>query len=172
MWGQTASSSGTGYPDEDDVRSGVLYGSASEYEGTAIDLATPLADLDDANMSSFETSSLAGLETLYDLEGVPADYTTDGDTERITILVESKQTMLDDSGNQRKEIEVLRCSALCSIVTDPKVGDTITLKASNGTRTYRLTQMPVMSDSHLEWEMEFQRSKLVKVGGVKVAPVN
>ncbi|MBL8815269.1 MAG: hypothetical protein JNL58_04510 [Planctomyces sp.] len=168
--GTLVGGAGGTFPATDDVRNGTVYGPTDNLVGTATEFATPLADLDDANMSAFEDAALQGLETLYDVEGVPADYTTDGETVRITVLVESKQTTLDDSNNQRKEIEVLRCSALASIVTDPKVGDTLTLKASNGTRTYRLTQMPVLSDSHLEWELEFQRSKLMKVGGVKVAP--
>lgn len=170
-FGAFTAPSGTGtYPDPADVRIGVVYGPTDNLVGTAVSFAEPLADLDDANMSAFEDSALQGLETIYDVEGVPADYTSDGTTERITILIESTSTMLDDSDNQRKEIEVLRASVLSSIIENPKVGDTITLKASNGTRTYRLTQMPVLADSHLEWELEFSRSKLVKVGGVKAAP--
>ena len=171
MFRGTSSSSGSGtYPDPADVRFGVIYGPTDNLVGTAVDFATPLADLDEANLSSFETSALAGLETIYDLEGVPADYTTDGDTTRITILVESTTTMLDDSDNQRKEIEVLRASVLRTIIENPQVGDTITLKSSSGTRTYKLTQMPVLADSHVEWELEFSRQVLKKLGGVKVAP--
>ena len=160
------------YPDPSEVLLGVVYGPTDNLVGTAVPFATPLADLDDANMSAFETSALSGIETIYDVQGVPADYTTDGDTERIQILIESKQTIIDDSGNTRKEVEVVRCSVLCSIVPNPTVGDTVKILASNGTRIYKLTQNPVMSDSHLEWELEVQRTYLRKVGGVRTVPTN
>lgn len=169
--GSSSSSGGPTYPDPSDVRAGVVYGPTDNLVGTAIEFATPLADLDEANLSAFEDAYLQSLETTYDLEGVPADYTSDGTTERITVIIEDKTTTIDDSNNQRKEIEVLRLTVLATVILNPKVGDELTLLASNGTRTYRLTQMPVRSDSHCEWELEFSRSYLKKVGGVKTAPV-
>jgi hypothetical protein len=174
MMGGVAGGGGGGgtFPDTDDVLLGVIYGPTDNLVGTAVPFATPLADLDEANMSAFETSALAGIETIYDVQGVPADWTNVDGTERIQILIESKQTILDDSGNTRKEVEVVRCSVLSSIVTNPTVGDTVKILASNGTRIYKLTQQPVMSDSHLEWELEVQRTYLRKVGGVRTVPTN
>ena len=169
--GPVTSGSGT-FPDPSEVLLGVVYGPSDNLVGTAVPFATPLADLDEANMSAFETSALSGIETIYDVQGVPADYTTDGDTERIQILIESKTTTIDNSNNKRTEVEVLRCLALMSIMPNPKVGDLIRLVGSNGTRAYKLTQQPVMADSHLEWDLEFQRTFLRKVGGVKTVPTS
>lgn len=146
-----------------DVRAGVVFGGS--LTGTAADFATPLADLEDLNLSAFETSSKCALDSYYENNGIRADY----NGQAVTICLPSYRTMPAEENGARVMQEILMCRIRrYNGVLVPAKGDTIKVKRSGETRTYKLTETPTEADDQLEWELEFSRTIGRAAGGTKV----
>ena len=159
-------------PIEADVRDGVIYGPANSLTGTAVAFADDLSSLDALNPSDFETSERTALDSFYERSGVEADYIANEQTTRVVVLLEDERQLLVNDGETRQRIAVRRVMIRrYNGVANPQVGNVLVLKSSDGTRRYKLTEDPVESDGHLEWELEFSRSVSRSRGGNDVLPV-
>lgn len=137
--------------------------------GTGSGVITP-PDLSDGNLSSFEASEVAALDSYYVQHGVNAEYfrkQTGLKTWVKVVIVDRRET--EQSDNQRiVNVEMLTVLIRrYNGVSLPAEGDRISVPALGGViRTYTLTQRPVISSGQLEWEAEFSRTAGSRQGGL------
>jgi len=159
-------------PDVADVRSGVVYGAANAFTGTAVDFAVELSSLDSINASEFETSERTALDSFYERSGVDVDYVdSNGASTRVVALIGDTREIWESDGQTRVRLELLNVMVRrYNGVADPVVGDGLILVASHGTRRYRLSQNPTEANGQLEWSLEFSRTLSKARGGADVVP--
>jgi hypothetical protein len=173
---------GLAIPNVADVRVGVTYGPNSSLTGTLVSTGGGLEepDLSDGNLSHFEVSEVASLNSYYELHGINAEYFEKAADESkwLVVCLLSRSESISYEGDIQYEHETIvvllrRYSSATHYAVDrPAKGDRISIPSFDGTRKYTLTQTPVVSSGQLEWKAEFSRSKQKKVGGRSVVLTN
>jgi len=118
--------------------------------------------------SHFDEAMAAGVDALYELQGVPATYTPNGGSpSTVSILVDDRSRENMDKAASRSRVHVLRGSLRVSEVETLARGDTIQL--SDEQVVFRIVPNSLNCDG-LEWDFEATADVATTVGAVRTFP--